>query len=1057
MKLEGVEDIYGLSPLQEGILFHNLYEPGTGVYVEQITMTFEGNLDRSAFDRAWHSMIQRHPIFRTSFHWREVGKSVQVVHERADLDIVDLDWSPLPPDEQDRRLRELALADRLQGFDYTEAPLMRMTLIRLADSRRLFFWSFAHILMDGWSFGLAFQEFADGYNAFAQGREPDLTPARSYRDYVAWWQRQDTSQAEAFWRENLAGFEPPSPLDLGSADAGSPGEEPTHRVVPDVDLGDLVPKLDKVAREHGLTLNTIMQGAWSILLSRYLRHDDVVAGSTGTQRPSGLPGAEHIIGPMLATIPVRATLDQDEQLVAWLRRLQASMAEAREHGNISVPDIRACAGLPASVPLLETDLAFENVPVPEMELYGVRIAESTYDGRPHFPIIMIIVPGEGLPPRMVFDARRFPEPAVERLLGHFHTILDSIAEDPTRAIGEVEMLPEEERRLLDTTTPQPTPRRVDEMFAEQAARTPDAVAVECDGDRLTYRELAERADRLAARLIDHGIGPGDRVALLVERSTDLIAAILGTWRAGAAYVPLGVDEPRERLEYIIGDSAARALVTHGHAAGSDVPVIDLNTLGTTEPARHEPRGTADDLAYVLYTSGSTGRPKGVLVTHANVSRLLTASGEHFDRLPGDGWAMFHAYTFDVSVFETWGALTTGGRLVIVPLWVTRSPDLLDELLRESRVAILCQTPSAFRSWQAYLLEGTDQDRPADLRHIVLAGEYLDGRTVEPWLTRFGDERPRLVNMYGPTEASVYATYHRITRADLDRPTRSNIGKPLADLRIHLLDQHLRPVPAGVPGELCISGPGVAHGYQNLPELTERCFLPDPFVLGERMYRSGDLARRTQDGDIEFLGRIDFQVKVRGFRVEPGEVESVLRSCDTVKDTVVTAHENAPGDVRLAAYVVPSTSVEEADLRTAVQERLPEYMVPAYFVLLDELPLTPSGKVDRAALPEPGGTRAGVGEYVAPRTEVEERVARVWSEVLGVDRVGVHDDFFALGGHSLLATRVAFGLRAELGIEVQVRTLFEHPTVAALAETLDGGKAEAGATTIIARPRVEIPS
>ncbi|MGH3374631.1 MAG: non-ribosomal peptide synthetase, partial [Actinoallomurus sp.] len=847
MQLEGVDDVYELSPLQEGILFHSLYDPNTGVYVEQITLTLDGELDRPAFDRAWRSMIQRHPIFRTSFHWREIGKSLQVVHKEVGLDIVDLDWGALPAEEQDRRLREMELADRLQGFDHSEAPLMRMTLIRLGENRHLFFWSFAHILMDGWSFGLAFQEFADGYNAFAQGKEPDLRPARSYRDYVAWWHRQDTTQAEKFWRETLTGFEPPPELDLGPVTEDI-GEGPTHRVVPDVGLGELVPRLDEIARGNGLTLNTIMQGAWSILLSRYLRHDDVVAGSTGTQRPSGLIGAEEIIGPMLATIPVRATVDPDAALIPWLQDLQTRMAQAREHGNMSVPDIRTNAGIPASVPLLETDLAFENVPVPEMALHEVQITDSTYDGRPHFPIIMIIVPGEGLPPRMVYDARRFPGAAVERLLGHFHNILGDIADDPNRAMGDIEMLPADER-VSPAAGEQPVPpeRRIPETFGEQARSTPDAVAVECEDDRLTYAELDERASRLAGHLRGLGIGRGDRVALCLGRSVDLLVGILGVWRSGAAYVPLAVDDPPERLAYIAADSGARAVVTHASVRDKvpalDGPVVDLDgdaeAIAAAEPAGPAGPGSdlgVDDLAYVLYTSGSTGRPKGVQVTHANVARLLTAALPRFEVAPGDGWALFHACTFDVSVFEMWGALTTGGRLVVVPHWVTRSPDLLDGLLRERRVAVMCQTPSAFRSWQAYALDAGDT-RPEDLRYVVLAGERVDARTVEPWLDRHGDERPWLVNMYGPTEAAVYVTFHRITRADLADAERSNIGLPLPDLRIHLLDQHQRPVPPGVPGEMYVSGPAVARGYQNLPDLTERCFLPDPSSPGARMYRT----------------------------------------------------------------------------------------------------------------------------------------------------------------------------------------------------------------------------
>ena len=676
---------------------------------------------------------------------------------------------------------------------------------------------------------------------------------------------------------------------------------------------------------------------------------------------------------------------------------------------------------------------------------------------------------------MVYDARRFPGAAVERLLGHFHHILGDIADDPNRPLGDIEMLSEAERvSPAAGERPAPPERRIPETFGDQARRTPDAVAVECEDDRLTYAELDERASRLAGHLRGLGIGRGDRVALCLGRSA-----------RPARRHPRRVAQ-RRRVRPARRGRPARAAGLHrrrlrrarrGHPRlrARQGAVAGRPGRGPGRRRRGDRRGRAgerartrsdlgvDDLAYVLYTSGSTGRPKGVQVTHANVARLLTATLPRFEVAPGDGWALFHASTFDVSVFEMWGALTTGGRLVVVPHWVTRSPDLLDGLLRERHVTVMCQTPSAFRSWQAYALDAGDT-RPEDLRYVVLAGERVDARTVEPWLDRHGDERPWLVNMYGPTETAVYVTFHRITRADLAEPDRSNIGLPLPDLRIHLLDQHQRPVPPGVPGEMYVSGPAVARGYQNLPDLTERCFLPDPSSPGARMYRTGDLARRLGNGELEFLGRVDLQVKVRGFRVEPGEIESVLRTIDDVRDAVVVAKEYGPGDVRLAAYAVVSGDVSgEAEesaavqaLRENAQARLPEYMVPSFFVVLPELPLTVSGKVDRAALPEPGGSRAAAGEYVAPRSEVEEKVAEVWSEVLGVERVGVHDDFFALGGHSLLATRLAFQLRNSLGVEVPVRTLFEKPTVAELAATIDASAGDGeSAPTIARRPRVAV--
>ncbi|MFP8962478.1 non-ribosomal peptide synthetase [Streptomyces nanhaiensis] len=1052
MRLDGIEDVYELSSIQEGLLFHNLYSPGAGVYLEQITLTLHGDLDLDAFRRSWQTIVDRHPVLRTSFHWEGVGKALQVVHRKVPLDLPELDWRDAPPEEQDARYERFALEDRMRGFEFDRAPLMRTALLRTSDDTWKFFWSFSHLLLDGWSFGLCFYELTQLYNALARGEEPRLEPARRYRDYVAWWKRRDTESAEKFWTRHLSGFEPyERPLELGSIDRRPPGPgEPSHGMLPDRDLVALVPRLEEVAREHGITVNTIAQGAWMLLLSRYLDRDDVIAGSTGTQRPAGLPGAEQIMGPMLATMPVRARIDHDAELIPWLRDLQQEMADARENADIPLPELRKLAGLPGGIPLFDMDLAYENVPVPDMTLHRLEIGESTYDGRPHFPITMIIMPGDRLPvPRLVYDRTRFPDQAAERLIEHFYTVLTAIIDDPERRLGEIPVLPGSERAKLaefTATEEQPVPGPLHEIFAERARQAPDAVAVVCGGEQLGYAELDRRANRLAHRLSELGAGPGRRVGLAVERSTDMLVAVLGVLKSGAAYVPLDLTHPAERTGYTLRDSQACALVTHAPGRDRlpdfDGPVVDLDAdaadLAAQDPTAPAHGATADSPAYVIYTSGSTGRPKGVVVTHRNVVRLVTGAGTRFDLRPDDVWSMFHSYAFDVSVFETWGAFCNGARLVVVPKDTARSPEALYELLHEQGVTVLSQTPSAFRSFMTVAL-GADEGVRLPLRYVVFAGEYLDTQALAPWIERYGDESPQLVNMYGITEATVHCTYHRVTAASLASGVRGNIGRPLPDVRIHVLDRHGRPAPVGVGGEMYVGGPAVALGYQNLPELTEQRFLPDPFGGGPdaRMYRSGDLARYLENGELEFLGRADLQVKIRGYRVEPGEIEAVLREHPAVRDIVVLAREDTPGDQRLVAYVVAGEHEDlAAELRDLARVHLPEHMVPSAVVRLDALPLTVNGKTDRAALPAPDGARPSLrAAYVAPGTPAEEATAKVWAEVLGVDRVGVHDDFFALGGHSLLATRVAFGLSAALGVEVPVRMVFDRPTVAAMAAAL----------------------
>ncbi|MEU5363862.1 amino acid adenylation domain-containing protein [Streptomyces sp. NPDC005925] len=1053
MRLDGIEDVYELSSVQEGLLFHNLFTPGAGVYLEQITLTLHGELDVAAFRQSWQTIVDRHPVLRTSFHWEGVGKALQVVHRSVTLDMPELDWRDASPEEQEARYEQFALDDRMRGFAFDKPPLMRLALLRTADDTWKFFWSFSHLLLDGWSFGLCFYELTQLYNALAQGKQPTtLERPRPYHGYVAWWKKRSTEQAEKFWTRHLSGFETPErPLELGSIDRKPPAPgEPSHGMLPDRDLVALVPRLGEVAREHGLTVNTISQGAWMLLLSRYLDRDDVIAGSTGTQRPAGLPGAEQIMGPMLATMPVRAHVDPDAHLIEWLRDLQQDMAEARENADIALPELRRLGGLPGSVPLFDMDLAYENVPVPDMTLHRVEIGESTYDGRPHFPITMIIMPGERLPvPRLVYDRTRFPDRAAQRLIDHFYTALTAIIDNPDRTLSEIPVLPEAERAQLAefaATEPVPVAATLHEIFAERAREHPDKAAVLCGTDRLTYGELDRRANRLARHLAGLGAGPGSTVGLAMERSTDMLVAVLGVLKSGAAYVPLDLTHPAERLAYTLSDAGALALVTHAagrdRVPGFDGPRVDLDAdAAVLDALGDEPPATQtglDSPAYLIYTSGSTGRPKGVVVTHRNVARLVAGAGTRFAFRPDDVWSMFHSYAFDVSVFETWGAFCNGATLAVVPRDDARSPEALHALLREHGVTVFSQTPSAFRAYMAVALTRPDDEQPP-LRYVVFAGEPLDAPTLTPWIERFGSDRPQLINMYGITEVTVHCTFHRVTGTDLTGGIPNNIGRPLPDVSIHVLDRRGRPAPIGVGGEMYVGGPAVAKGYRNLPELTAERFLPDPFSddPDARLYRSGDLARYLENGDLEFLGRADQQVKVRGYRIEPGEIETVLRQDDAVREAVVIAREDTPGDRRLVAYVVTGDEDDPTErLRELVRAHLPEHMVPSAVVRLDALPLTVNGKTDREALPAPGGERPDLAAaYVAPRDEREEALVRVWTEVLGVERVGVHDDFFALGGHSLLATRVAFGASAALGIEVPVRLVFDRPTVAAMAADL----------------------
>jgi amino acid adenylation domain-containing protein len=661
-----------------------------------------------------------------------------------------------------------------------------------------------------------------------------------------------------------------------------------------------------------------------------------------------------------------------------------------------------------------------------------------------------------------YNADLFDRATITRMIDHFHTLLEGIIANPENPIGSLALLSEAEKhRLLvewsGTEKNYPRNKCVHQLFEEQVERTPDAMAVlfpsiasEPGADeQLTFRELNRRANRLARLLQTLGVGPDAPVGICMERSLEMVVGLLAILKAGGAYVPLDPGYPDERIAFMLEDSGVRVVLTQERLMpilpSRDARIVCVDApdrRGELEALEAEANpadsATADNLAYVIYTSGSTGRPKGVLITHYNVTRLLAATDSwfHFDQ--NDVWTMFHSYAFDFSVWEMWGALLRGGRLVVVPFWASRSPELFYKLLSRERVTVLNQTPSAF----AQLIQFEQSSAIAHdlaLRLVILGGEALDFQSLKPWFERHGAQHPRLVNMYGITETTVHVTHRPVTAADL--PARGSfVGLPIPDLGLYVLDQKQNPAPIGVPGELCVGGAGIARGYLNRPELTAEKFMPDPFSdePGARLYRTGDLARYLPNRDIEYLGRIDAQVKIRGYRIELGEIEAVLSRHPSVREAVALAREDSPGEKRLAAYIVPGDgAVQAGELRDFLKRKLPEYMVPSAFVFLGSLPLTPNGKVDRKALPAPDQGRPELGEgYVVPRTPREELLAKTWAEVLQLEKVGVHDNFFDLGGHSLLATQVISRLRDAFHVDLPLRALFEHPTVAGLAERIE---------------------
>jgi amino acid adenylation domain-containing protein len=834
--------------------------------------------------------------------------------------------------------------------------------------------------------------------------------------------------------------------------------------------------LSRWARQQQLTVNTVVQGAWALLLSRYSGSEDVVFGTTVAGRSAAaLRGIESMVGLFINTLPVRVHVSDSHSVVPWLTALQEQQVTLREYEYTPLYEIQKWNEVPAGAPFFNTLLAFENIPLESggnlmagtAGLNFQRVAGSR-GGETNYPLTVVVIPGRTLQVQFTYDTNHYTAEAITRMVGHFQQVLTGIIADRAQTrLGAIPLLSEAERQLMlvEWNATEASYLRdvcIHDLFEAQVQQTPDAVALVFGEDTLTYDELNTRANQLAHYLRKSGVGPEVLVGICLERSLEMIVGLLGILKAGGAYLPLDPAYPKERLAFILQDTAVPVLLTQQPLLaalpeyGAKVICLDANweIIAKEKTDNLVSEATAENLAYVIYTSGSTGKPKGVLVSHGNVMRLMKATEPWYNFDQEDVWTLFHSYAFDFSVWEIWGALLYGARLVIVPYDVSRSPKDFYNLLVNERVTVLNQTPSAFYQ----LIQAEETLLPKNdlaLRLIIFGGEALELQSLKLWFKRHGDQNPQLVNMYGITETTVHVTYRPITNEDVQSGQGSVIGERIPDLQLYVLDGNLQPVPIGVAGELFVGGAGLARGYLNRPELTVERFIPNPYSNkpGARLYKTGDVARYLPNGDLEYLGRADQQVQIRGFRVEPSEIEVVLTGYPGVNMAVVMAREDRPGDKRLVAYVVASHEPTPTfgELRSFLKEKLPDYMIPSAFMYLDCFPITPNGKVDRRALPAPDLERFRLEtKFVAPRTPVEKVLAKIWREVLGLERVGARDNFYELGGHSLLATQVVARVGQTFEVELPLRVFFENPTVAGLTEVLENYDTMPGRVLAIAQ-------
>ncbi|WP_428231984.1 amino acid adenylation domain-containing protein [Flavobacterium sp.] len=1038
---KNISSMYGLSPVQEGILFHSTYLYNTEskentTYHTQFDVSFSSNLDITLFKKAWEYVINNHTILRTGFIYDKINIPIQFVNKEVAVPLRFLDLTNHTDQEKEATFKTLKDQDRFEDFSFTNPPLMRITIAKFGEEAFKMIWTKHHVLWDGWSGQVIIQEVIKAYTNLMHGAPLEAQREDKYEDFINYIKSIDAFEEKAFWQSYMQDFTEPSLLPFcKAAHERNKGKGKYERITIDFDE-PLTQKINDFSKSQHVTPNTLTQAVWAVLLSKYTGLKDIVYGVTVSGRPADL-NYDSKVGLYINTIPLRAKIDKNQTITDFLAMLQKTAVAARNFQHTSLSKIQQWNEIKGDC--FDSLLSFTNYPSksgdskqkPVLEIESVNVKENN-----NYLLSIQPMLKDKLIIDFTFNSSIMDAAFVQMITEHFRTAICQIVDEKFTKIGDFNMLGAEEILMLTKTynaseVGYPSDKNMVEIFEEKVIANPNAIALSIDGEEMTYQVLNENANQLSRYLKEQGVGPEKMVAMCINRSFEMIIGILGILKAGGAYVPIDPEYPADRINFILNDIDSNIILTstksskaiqledHTQQVNLDQADTFFSGYATTNLALDLP---LSNLAYVIYTSGTTGVPKGVMIEHGNVVRLFFTDQPLFDFSEKDVWCLFHSYSFDFSVWEIFGALLYGGKLVIVPELVAKDTKAFADLLSEQKVTVLNQTPSAFNALQEQV---TDKSQQLDVRYVIFGGEALTPGVLKPWAAQYPD--CALINMYGITETTVHVTFKKIGAREISLNV-SDIGRPIPTMSCYILDENFDLVPMGVTGELYVSGAGVSRGYLNRPELSKERFMTNPFNPEERLYKTGDVAKRLSSGDIEYLGRNDKQIKIRGFRIELGEVEAALNICPYANQAAVIVHEDQFYSKELVAYVVLKEEYTLDNFKEYLSESLPNYMVPTICIALDEMPLTSNGKVNKKALPKVATQGTDANGYVAPRNSNEEKLVTIWKEILDRERIGVRDNFFEFGGHSLKLTRLITRYHKEYGIKLELRDLFINKTI-----------------------------